>query len=577
MSISEKIGQQQSLTEKHRALQHFTNRNELTRRFAEYLNDDHPHERILFFYGDGGNGKSLLVKFLQENCCKSFSADIWQELKAKTNAEVADFIQNVTDWECDFKPVPAVLLDFDQKPIDDDRPQDPFYGLLMLRRGLVSAAARLEYKLNFPLYEFACVWYLKQKGKLTNELLNKLFPTTELFFGSGIITAVKEIYKIVKSTELVIPLSFLPSLASNILSIIAKYLGEDLTLYLRGWGIKQEHIQKIMQLDSDKELIHALPGLFAEELNITMQRPDAPPRIVLFFDTHEAFWGDWRNRGEARFFMQDEWLRALLAQLELSRGIVVVVAGREIPRWAEASQWSIVAEKLELKQVFNFTTTDAHRYLQRVGIEDEQWRETLINQCACIETDRVHPFSLGLSADVFLTAKEKGEPLTPADLPNSPQMNQKLKGLVELLLKYVDEEIGDAVDALSACRAFNRELYFKLSQALHFNPTNAAFRTLTRFSFVWQAEQWGQDWYRIHPLVCRLNRKRNQEMTQSAHTFLEEYYREQSNVAEAIYHAYWQNQQRAIEEWLEVFERAKQQEDFELCRTLAAIRKELSF
>jgi len=40
--------QNSSLTEGHLALQHFTNRHEFTRRFAEYLNDEPPPAKILF-------------------------------------------------------------------------------------------------------------------------------------------------------------------------------------------------------------------------------------------------------------------------------------------------------------------------------------------------------------------------------------------------------------------------------------------------------------------------------------------------------------------------------------------------
>ena len=37
-------------------------RHELTRRFAQYLNEEPAPEKILFFYGDGGNGKSFLYE-----------------------------------------------------------------------------------------------------------------------------------------------------------------------------------------------------------------------------------------------------------------------------------------------------------------------------------------------------------------------------------------------------------------------------------------------------------------------------------------------------------------------------------
>lgn len=562
MSISERADQQRSQTEGNRALELFVDRHELTKRFAEYLNDDPPPEKILIFHGDGGNGKSLLLKFLLNHCCKRLPAEVWQEYKVKPSAEVVDFLQRVTDWECNFKFVPIVLLDFDGQPVGDDRPQDPFYGLLMLQRRLVKAANQQGYKLHFPLFEFACAWYLKQKGKLTTEHINKFLISEELFILGGISNIIKNAGS---SLNPFVPL--LLTLAAQAINFLKKHQGGDLTVgYLRGRGLKEEDFQKIMQL-SERDLIEALPDFFAEDLVASMQRAGAPERVILFFDTHEAFWGDWRKRGEALFFEQDKWLRRLLAKLDLSAGIVVGVAGREVPRWTEASNWRIPRECLDTQLVWHLKEKDARHYLQQSGIEEAELCESLVRY-ARLESEQVHPLFLGLCADVVLTARERGETLRAEDFQSIPQLDHKCQVLIERLLKYVDEDVRDAVDALSASRAFNRELFFTLGQALHFQATDASFRCLTHFSFIWQAQEKGEDWYRIHPLVRRLNLKNHREMTRLAHPILEQYYRERGDVAEAIYHVVCQNWRQGIQQWLEVFNTAKQERNLELCRTL---------
>jgi hypothetical protein len=573
MSISEKTEQQQTQTEGNRSLELFVNRHEFTKRFVEYLNEDPPPEKILVFHGDGGNGKSLLLKFLLNHCCKHLPAEIWQMQKEKPAAEVVSFFRNVTEWECDFQTVPAVVLDFGQQPVGDDRPQDPFYGLLMLYRHLVKSANQQGYKLYFPLFEFACAFYLDKQGKLTNEYISKLFPSQELFVIGGIVNLVKTI---VDAKGLAIGLAGgLPILAASTLNAVAKHYGKDLSLYCRGRGLKSEDLEKIGQLDADA-LLMALPDFFAEDLNVAMQREGAPERVVLFFDTHEAFWGDWRKRGEALFFEQDKWLRRLLAKLDLPAGIVVAVAGREVPRWAEASKWRIPQEYLDPQRICHLKEKDACRYLQQSGIEETELCESLIKY-ARLKSEQVHPLFLGLCADVVLAARERGESLKADYFATIPEFDQKCQILMERLLKYVDEDVRDAVDALSACRAFNRELFVTLGQALHFQSTNASFRCLTRFSFIWQAQEKGQDWYRLHSLIRRLNLKQNREMTRFAHPILEEYYRERGDVAEAIYHAACQNWRRGIQQWLQVFNTAKQQRNWELCRNLLEIRKELNF
>ncbi|MDB9403029.1 hypothetical protein PN470_01710 [Microcystis sp. CS-574] len=580
MSISDPTSQKASLTQLNRALRHFTDRHELTLRFAEYLNDDEldPH-KILFFYGDGGNGKSLLLKFLLENCCKRFPLETWTELKTKTHPEIVEFIKTITDWESDFQFVPATLLDF-ESPARSSRPEQPqeaFDGLLILHNQLITNAVRLGYKLSFPLYQFACILYLQKKGKLTNESVNRLFPSPELFASKLAVFLIKELPNALAAH--ILP-GFLASLTSSSWNIITQDLGGDLSLYLQGRGLQKKDFQRITELDPDTELIVALPNFFAEDLKVAMQREGAPEKLVLFFDTHEAFWGEGRNQGSARFFKQDEWLRCLLSQLLELPQIVIVMAGREIPQWHRASYCSITADKLECRQVFNFQVTDALDYLQRVGIEDTQVQQSLIAYSS-FDGDSVHPLLLGLCADLVRMAPEKKEAFTAADFQSVSEtgegFNRKLGILVERLLKYMDRVLEDAVYVLSACRAFNEDLYFHLGESLKCNPSHAAFDSLLSFSFVWQAEQQGEGWYRLHPFIRRFNHEQKRERTQAAHQVLERYYRERGNLAEALYHAYWQEPLRAKEEWIEVFGKANQQEDNELCQALAEIKKEIPF
>ncbi|RKZ89471.1 MAG: hypothetical protein DRR19_11485 [Candidatus Parabeggiatoa sp. nov. 1] len=47
---------------------------------------------------------------------------------------------------------------------------------------------------------------------------------------------------------------------------------------------------------------------------------------------------------EHTFFKKDEWQRRLLSSLELSEDIVIVVAGREIPRWTDATDFATAPE-----------------------------------------------------------------------------------------------------------------------------------------------------------------------------------------------------------------------------------------
>ncbi|MEO1561343.1 MAG: hypothetical protein AAFS12_17550 [Cyanobacteria bacterium J06632_19] len=142
----------------NRALQLFIDRHHLIKHFAEYINNHPVSEKILYFYGDGGNGKSLLLKYLRTRCCNRFDEKIWQEILHQKDLKLLASDIAIPNNANNFVTVPAVLHDLGLVPNGDDKPQDLFYGLLMLRRNIGIEANKLKYKLRFPLFDFACVW-----------------------------------------------------------------------------------------------------------------------------------------------------------------------------------------------------------------------------------------------------------------------------------------------------------------------------------------------------------------------------------------------------------------------------------
>ncbi len=542
----------------NRALQFFTDRHDFTKLLAEYLNEERPREKILFFHGDGGNGKTLLLKFLREKCCKRLSPATWLQLQNQPAREVAAFIEEEA-WDC--TPVPAVLHDFGLQRIGDKGPQERFYRLLMLRRTLTQAAEQSQHSLKFPLYDFACVWYLHKNGTSAEEI-KQLFPLSE---ATGLIGSLID-----AATQ-----NSVGSLAAAVINIFVRDLGEKFNRYLLKRNLTEEQVQEICTLDPEEELLNELPVILARDLNAAMRQDwDAkPPRLVLFFDSHDAFWKENPNPNREQFFERDEWLRRLLTELDFKAGIVVAVAGREKPRWAKAIKYPISETTLDTQLVWHLSDADAHTYLQNVGIQDQRLRESLIKY-ASVESNQVHPLLLSMCADVVLEAANRGTTVTPADFPNLPEMQGKFRELIAKLLRYADDEVYNAVGALRACRAFNSDIYFLLADRLRFNATEAYFDRLTRFSFVWETQQPG--WYRIHKLVRRLNPE-ERDTTQKAHEILESHYREKNNLPEAIYHAICLDWERGNKEWVKTNDNAVSKGDLELCRKLQDIKQETVF
>ena len=425
-----------------RKLQLFTDRHEFTRRFAFYLNEDPPREQILYFFGDGGNGKSLLLKHLEYHCCKRFTPQVWQQLRALPEsraAEVADFVRNAEPKT--YTPIPVVRHDFGLIPIKEDKPQDRFYGLLMLRRNV--AAATKKYKFKFPNYDFACFWYLLNKGE-SNATLEQLFPDDVMELLTPVVETFAE-FPVVAQAVAMLKLRDKLGGIKRAMKLIQNRL-----------NVSDEKADEIRRKDIDTELIDCLPKLFAGDLNAAMAGRNKPDRLVMLFDTHEKMWDAKRNSQGVTFWYQDEWFRRLLRALDYKLGIVVAVAGRDCPvtqlRWQNAPRFPIPEDYIDAQLVWHLSPADARDYLQKVEIDkadlaDAVIRYASVNPDESWENLQVHPFYLGLCADVVLAERRRGIELLSSDFARIPKLENKTAELTDRLLMYVDREVRSA-DAL---------------------------------------------------------------------------------------------------------------------------------
>ncbi|MEZ2228652.1 hypothetical protein [Microcoleus sp.] len=553
-----------------RKLQLFTDRHEFTRRFASYLNDDPPPAKILYFFGDGGNGKSLLLKHLQYHCCKKFPPQVWQQLRALPEsraAEVADFVRNAEPKS--YTPIPVVKHDFGLIPIKEDKPQDRFYGLLMLRRNV--AAVTKKYKFKFPNYDFACFWYLLNKGE-SNATLSQLFPDDVMELLTPVVETFADFPVVAQAVAVLKGIDKLGGI-KRAMKLIQNRL-----------GVSDETADEIRRKDIDTELIDCLPKLFAGDLNAAMTGRNKPDRLVMLFDTHEKMWDEKRNSQGATFWYQDEWFRRLLRALDYKLGIVVAVAGRDCPvtqlRWPNAPRFPIPEDYIDKQLVWHLSPADARDYLHKVEIDKADLADAVIKY-ASVNPDeswdnlQVHPFYLGLCADVVLAERRRGIELLSSDFARIPKFENKTAELTDRLLLYVDREVRSAVHSLSACRAFDEDLYVKLGAGCHFQASSANFEMLTGFSFVWKSQKRGDNWYRIHDLLRRLDADRDNPKTRRAHEVLEGHYREVGDAAEAIFHANRLDWERGVNEWVEVFDKALKKSRYKECEALLGVRDEL--
>ena len=558
MSIDDDLQPVASITEGDRALDLFTDRYSFTRLLAERINDL-PRKEILFFHGAGGNGKSLLLKYLRTKICKGLTAEQWQRAKEMPDDELARALENLQATAC--LPVPTALLDF--APGSQRRDSDPFYGLVRIREELAASTAGTPYRLKFPLHTYGCFLYLQKTNRISE--VDSLFPFEEA-------ELIKEFGDLVEKP--------IPGLgfAISLFGLINKYSGNQLARYQKRFRLDADEVERLQKMKPEPDLLTELPRLLAQDLNVAMvgdvASPHKPGRVVLFFDTHEAFYG--AERDHAKDFFRDGWLRRLLRRLDTESGIVVVVSGRDKPRWAEAGthelHTQIPADYVCLKSVDDLVASDAEIFLTRAGVGDAALRESLIRY-ASVEAGRVHPLHLGLCADVVLEAAAKGVALVPGDFSEVAAFQEKSAYLIEQLLKWVDEGLRDAIRALSACRAFDSEIFQLLGEKLRFSVEDATFKRLKSFSFIRQVAQRGdKEWFRIHDLLRRLG---DEPAVRQAHEVLAAHYQEKGEI-EAIYHVNRLDWSQGVDLWVGLFDWAFEESRYEMCRSLLDLRRSLT-
>lgn len=556
MSIAEKTGQSDSILDGSRKLELFTNRSALIKLFLEYLNEAESKETILFLHGDSGNGKTILTEYLRKNFCKKMQPDVWEFYKHEFNE--LELINTIKNTQENFEPVPVAVLNFDTKVTNIDRPKEFFYGLTSLRRQLSLK------RIGFPLFDFACIWYLHKTNQLDSENLKILIPPEELDLFAELIDGISN--------------TSWGSVGKVILNIFSKNVKTQYTIYSHKRGLEKSQIEQITQLE-DKELSEKLPDFFAQDLNNAIKKSGYPSRIVLFFDTYESFWGYQRKMPMVGMFDQEKWLRRLLCSLELGLGIIVVVASRELPAWHRAPDFFIPEENIDSQFVGFLSCSEADEFLLRAQIIDETLRQQLVSYVEG-EPNEIHPGYLGLCLDVILTATRGEKIVRFNDFAARPQLINKEIHLINLFLSYADLDIHQAVIALSACRMFDKNLFVVLGEALNFDRTTSTFEILTGFSFVSKDERPGDESYKIHRLLRKLFTKIEKDKQISAHQVLERYYRHKAQtdelaVAEAIYHTNCQDWQKSIKEWVYIFGKNLDSSRFDFCRNLLEIRREL--
>src|SRR5215472_8584321 len=316
VSIFEETGGARPVVAHDRSLELFFDRFEVIARFVALINEDPPPRRVLHLHGLGGNGKSLLLRYLAARCCVRLPPGEWERVRSLPDAELPAALAGVAKAT----RVPVARIDFGARPVGENRPQECFSALFMLKQQLA------QFRITTPRFDFAAVTYLHKLGFDLARRLPELFPRSELSVALDLADAL-------------LPLQLM-RVGQGLFDALDKRLDDVFTRRRVQRRLARADAEEILSLAPEPDLIAQMPRLFATDLREAVGGNGRHERVVLLFDTHEAFFGeaiaDPNALVHADFLMRDEWLRSLLGHLPLEAGVVAVVAGRIRPPWGSA-------------------------------------------------------------------------------------------------------------------------------------------------------------------------------------------------------------------------------------------------
>jgi tetratricopeptide (TPR) repeat protein len=561
-------------------LQSFSDRIIPTRIFLTALHED-DYDKILFFHGSGGNGKSLLLLYLNQHFKKKFKDnEVWLKYKTLSDVDLIKSYLSIKDSDKQIESIPSVFIDFDQSSTLEYQPKNPLSVARYIRKELSKK------NLKFPLFDYAYVLYLYKTRNLSENNVR------DVLCDSGI-DLVNELIGIFYD---------MPG-AGVVLKTLKKLYGNRILVELKKLGVNDKEIlEELHSMDPNGELADILPTILAIDLVESMKAKEAPSRVIMFFDTHESFWENNRDVSDYDYFQKDEWLRTMLNVFQQNCRIVTVMAGREKPKWHEAHTRKISKKRIEAHLIGHLTKEDANEVLEKKGITDKNMREAIIKYTE-VEPNEVHPLYLRICADTVLVMEKNGNVLSPKEFEENVPAEVLGEKTLTRFLRYVSRTTQSFIIALSVCRGFNYSIFNTLGKALNFNSDEPTFDLILEYSFV---KHLSDGSYQIHQLVRKLVEEMTEDIdsldmenenvdiaektkkmiytAKKAKETLETYYREKGECgdftakAEAIYYANQIDKERGIKEWIEAFSTAMDKKSqWDLCGALSNISVSLKY
>ncbi|MFQ5629547.1 MAG: hypothetical protein ACE5I1_12360, partial [bacterium] len=312
--------------------------------------------------GAPATGKSTLLQQLRQNC--TLGTDKF-EIHDAVNGKMDRQPSNSNRY------FPTAFIDFAAQPVRYQRPQDPLFGLLMLRNELA------KFHIHFAFFDFACLIYLHKTAQLTPERIRYLFPIEERGF----------IFKLAGLIEKV-PFG---KIKNEVFNVISHSYRKHNTPYIMHRNADSALCEKIQTMQAENELLDELAVLFADELKTEVKLPLGSRNIALFFDSLEAFNENFvSEKRQSHERITNSWVRIVVQQLQKAPGITVVLASRNAPDRQYLHSSSKSQKVIRLFNLEYFTEKESDDLFTKKEISNPAFRH-YFKQWAVVKHNRFNP------------------------------------------------------------------------------------------------------------------------------------------------------------------------------------------
>jgi tetratricopeptide (TPR) repeat protein len=530
-----------------------TTRQKIITHFLACLQQPNRESLPILITGAPVSGKSHLLQILRQLCTEE------TRMGALAEAVNGKLIGQAAISQS--RPFPTAYLDFAVEASSYHRPQDPLFGLLMLRRELA------KFQLRFAIFDFACLIYLHKTAQLTPERIRGLFPMQDRGF-------IFELADLIQS----VPFS---EIKKEVFNVISHSYREHFTPYMMHRAANASLCERIQMMKPESELLYELALLFAEELKTAVALQAGPQKIVLFFDSLDAFSGQNTPASQAIHSRRTLWVRHLVHALSDVPGFTLVLASRDDPDWQNLYPFS---EKKKSFQLFNldyFSEKEADDFLKEKAIHHPAFQR-YFKLWAQVGRNRYKPLHLCLCCDLASYSQDSGRKLDPEEFRILPDTeDEKLYSLIKKFFQAFDREQGLAIIAANACCTIDPANFLRLSQAFYFEPLESFYLRMSAFPFSQEEPADGNINFRFHESVAANITKYGNKIVRAAHRVMLEFYQEQAargdETAEAktIYHLNCLRREKGVLEWVRTFERALDEKRYNFLRLLLSLSNKL--